>query len=113
VNQVDIYGEPVQLNYRGQSTYKTKLGLIATLATFGLFFGFTYFKAVQLITRSNPIITQTSATLDLINDSLQPNLKNNNFELAIGLLFDPYLPNPSKGILPINSLQDFFNLTIV
>ena len=65
------------------------------------------------MTRSNPIITQTSATLDLINDPLQPNLKNNNFELAVGVLFDPYLPNPYIGLLPIDSFQDFFNLTIV
>ena len=70
VNSVDIYGEPVQLNYRGQSTYKTKIGSLATLATVGLMLAFTYSKAVQLITRSNPSITQTKATLDLINDPL-------------------------------------------
>jgi hypothetical protein len=103
VNRVDIYGEPVQLNYRGQSTYKTKLGLAATLLTIGLFFGFTYSKAVKLITRSNPNLIQTKATIDLLNNPLQPNLKDNKFELAIGLLYDPYvLSNPYSGLLPID-----------
>lgn len=57
VNSVDIYGEPIQLNYRGESTYKTKIGFIATLATIGLMAGFGYSKVAQLVNRTNPSIT--------------------------------------------------------
>lgn len=57
VNAVDIYGEPILMNYRGQQTYKTKIGCLATLATFGLMFGFGYSKIAQLVNRTNPSIT--------------------------------------------------------
>ncbi len=89
VNSFDVYGEPVQLNYRGQFAYKTKIGSLATLATYGLMLAFTYSKVDQLINRLNPSITKPTATLDLINDSANTNLKDNKFELAIGLVFDP------------------------
>ena len=81
VNSVDIYGEPIQLNYRGESTYKTKIGFIATLATFGLMAGFGYSKAAQLVNRSNPSITQTQKTYNLLAQELKPNLRDNKFEI--------------------------------
>ena len=66
VNAVDIYGEPIHLNYRGQSTYNTKVGFMATLATVGLMAGFGYSKAAQLINKTNPTIAQTQLTNNLL-----------------------------------------------
>ncbi len=57
VNAVDIYGEPIQLNYRGQAAYKTRVGFVATLVTLGLMAGFGYSKTAQLINKTNPSIT--------------------------------------------------------
>ena len=33
---VDIFGHPIKINYRGSDTYKTKLGAFVTLLTYAL-----------------------------------------------------------------------------
>ena len=33
---VDIFGHPIKINYRGNDTYKTKLGAFVTILTFAL-----------------------------------------------------------------------------
>ncbi len=36
VNILDIYGHPITVNYKGESSYKTKLGALMSLITIGL-----------------------------------------------------------------------------
>jgi hypothetical protein len=112
VNSVDIYGEPIQLNYRGQPAFKTKVGCLATLATFGLMFGFGYSKVAQLINKTNPSITQTSITLDLLNSDVEPNLKDNKFEISIALVPDPFDNGTGlKSLLPLDYISRDFNVS--
>ena len=33
---VDIFGHPIRINYKGSDTYKTKLGAFVTLLTYAL-----------------------------------------------------------------------------
>ena len=44
VNTFDIYGEPIGVNYRGQSSYKTKVGTLMSLLTIGLGLAFLAVK---------------------------------------------------------------------
>ena len=36
VNLLDIYGQPVGVNYKGESSYKTKVGALMSLLTITL-----------------------------------------------------------------------------
>ena len=36
VSILDIYGQPIGVNYKGESTYKTKVGALMSLITIGL-----------------------------------------------------------------------------
>ena len=36
VNVLDIYGQPIRVNYKGESSYKTKVGALMSLLTITL-----------------------------------------------------------------------------
>ena len=55
---VDLFGNAIQLNYKGKTSYKTRLGTFITIgmATFILFFGL--YSLIEIYEYKNPQITQ-------------------------------------------------------
>jgi len=65
VNILDIYGQPIGVNYKGQASYKTKVGALLSLITFGLGLALTGTKIKEMINKDNSNVIQLANTLDL------------------------------------------------
>ena len=56
VNTLDIYGQPIGVNYKGESSYKTKVGALMSIITFGLGLALAVSKIIQMANRDNATI---------------------------------------------------------
>jgi hypothetical protein len=56
VNALDIYGQPIGVNYKGESSYKTKVGALMSLFTFVLGIALAGSKIKLMATKDNPNI---------------------------------------------------------
>ena len=74
VNILDIYGHPITVNYKGESSYKTKLGALMSLLTIGLGLALGGRKIQSIVTRENSYILQLTNTLDLFSETDSFNL---------------------------------------
>lgn len=62
VHDLDIFGHPVTVFYKGSDTYKTRLGVLCTFAVYTLTLSYMYIQLGGLWTMSDPdvlIITKT------------------------------------------------------
>lgn len=85
VNALDIYGVPIGVNYKGESTYKTKVGALMSLFTVGLTLALAVSKVMMMVARENVSILQTTTTLDLLNPTDSFNLKEQYMEFVFAL----------------------------
>ena len=60
VRSFDIFGEPVGLNYKGDSNFKTLLGAFFSILLQSFILFFTLGEFLDLIDHNNPQITQVS-----------------------------------------------------
>jgi hypothetical protein len=74
-NALDIYGQPIGVNYKGESSYKTKVGALMSLITIVLGLALAVSKTMQMVTRENAKIQTLTNTLDLFS-------KTDSFNLA-------------------------------
>ena len=65
VNILDIYGQPIGVNYKGQASYKTKVGALLSLITIWLGLGLTGIKIKQIVLKDDSNVIQLTKTLDL------------------------------------------------
>ena len=56
----DVFGEPVTLNYNGESTYKTWIGALVTLILKSFILVFATTEIIGLFNYKDPKITQVS-----------------------------------------------------
>lgn len=59
----DVFGEPIGLNYDGDSTFKTLLGAFVTILIKIFLLVFATSQIIALIGYKDPIISQVSALL--------------------------------------------------
>ena len=86
VSILDIYGQPIGVNYKGESTYKTKVGALMSLITIGLGLALAGSKIQQMVYKDNSNIQQFSNTLDLFSGTYSFNLADQKIELVAGLM---------------------------
>ena len=60
LRSLDSFGEPVSLNYKGDSAYKTLPGAFLTLVLKGFIFVMTLLSFFDLIAYRNPNVVQVS-----------------------------------------------------
>jgi hypothetical protein len=65
VNILDIYGQPIGVNYKGQTSYKTKVGALLSLITMGVGLALTGIKIKQMVEKDNSNVIQLTNTKDL------------------------------------------------
>ena len=81
VNILDIYGQPIGVNYKGQASYKTKVGALLSLITFGIGLALTVIKIKQMVNKDNSNVSQFTKTLDLNFNTDSFNLDEQKLEL--------------------------------
>jgi len=62
---LDIYGHAVTVNYRGASSYKTKLGAFLTIITYVTFLTYAAVKSIRLVNLDRPEIIRTEEIVRL------------------------------------------------
>lgn len=65
---LDNYGVPIGVNYRGNDTYKTRFGALLSLFSIVLLVAFGIKNGQKLIHRQSPQITVTNEVIDYAND---------------------------------------------
>ena len=86
VNVLDIYGQPIGVNYKGESSYKTKVGALMSLLTITLGLALAGIKIKLMATRDNANNQQLTNTLDLFSKTDSFNLADQNLEFLAGVL---------------------------
>jgi len=87
VNILDIYGHPIGVNYKGQASYKTKVGAILSLITFGLGLALIGIKIKQMVIKDNSNVIHLTNTLDLWSSTDSFNFGEQKLEL-MARIFD-------------------------
>ena len=64
----DHYGVPIGVNYRGNDSYKTRLGALLSIICNLLVLQFAIERGGKLIFREGPQITVTNEIIDYAND---------------------------------------------
>ena len=65
----DAFGEPVGLNYRGESTFKTWIGALGSMSIKIFIMIFAATQVIDLFNYQDPQITQVSASFVIIVQS--------------------------------------------
>ena len=61
---LDMFGEQISLNYKGKSSYNTKLGAVVSLVSYLMLLTYAINMLLVVINRRNPSITNYSMTYD-------------------------------------------------
>lgn len=86
VNILDIYGQPIGVNYKGQTSYKTKVGALLSLITMGVGLALTGIKIKQMVEKDNSNVIQLTNTKDLFSSTDSFNLSEEKLELVAGIM---------------------------
>ena len=111
----DGYGEPVQVTYKGDSTYKTYIGALVTLGMQGFMLMFTLTGVLSLLNYENPQITQY-IIYDGRSDNKTVSMDESHGEIIFGFLSVPtnrFIPiDPTIATLQVQSVtMDWANPT--
>ena len=63
VKGIDIFGHPVTVFYKGDNTYKTKLGVLCTLTVYFLTFFYSVSKFTEMVVMNDPDVLIFTKTL--------------------------------------------------
>ena len=55
---LDTFGEPVTVNFKGDSTFKTFIGAFCTICLYGFILAFTTISIIDVMQYRDPQITQ-------------------------------------------------------
>lgn len=65
IKMIDIYGEKINLTYKGDDSFKTLPGASASIIIIVLLLAFSVFRMIVLFTKSDPNISKASFQYDL------------------------------------------------
>ena len=88
---IDIYGHPIGVHYKGNSTYQTKLGSLVTLFTFVFVTIYAAILVIELRTGESQEVSSRSIKLDLSKSERKP-LDELEFMLGYILVDEQNLP---------------------
>jgi hypothetical protein len=78
-SKIDWYGQPVGVNFKGQSTITSKMGAFFTILTVGLGSAYAISKISQLSNRTDPQINQYIEGMNLFENLNLFNLGEHQF----------------------------------
>ena len=87
LRSLDRFGQSPKLLYKGQDSYKTKLGAVITLCITLFVMTFSGQKIIRLATKSQPNTSMTESFENTTENFTKYNLNQNNF--AVFALFTP------------------------
>ena len=86
LRSLDSFGEAPKLLYKGEDTYKTKLGGFISLLIKIFLLVYLAIKVKSLVLREAPTINTTDKFVDTRNDETRYDIKNYDFSL-VALVF--------------------------
>jgi hypothetical protein len=81
---IDIYGQSINLTYRGSESFKTTSGALTSLFVLGVLLAYTAYRSYVLFNRINPDISKKGLMRDLNSEEpFRP--QDFGFDLAFGI----------------------------
>ena len=106
----DAFGEPITLNYKGSSTFKTRIGAFFTISLRIFILVYGIYSLIEVLTHTNPQISQYTI-YNHRNDMEKINFGEAEGNIAFGFFSDqntfPEL-DPSIGSFSL-STQGFYD----
>ena len=102
---LDMFGEQINLTYKGRDTFTTLPGSLISLAIIIIVLAMAGYKMTILVSRRLPNITQTIQMRDLnFEGKFQPQSLGFDFAFGIGSYLDP-----SYGYYHVNEVHYYFS----
>jgi hypothetical protein len=106
LKKFDLYGQPVSVNYDGDSTYATKMGGCFGLFSYVMILIFMYTRFVKLINKDDPAKIQVTQGLNLLDDPTVYPFSENHFNLGIAAFSpDMSMAFDLRGLLDLQGMQ--------
>jgi hypothetical protein len=87
LSRFDVFGQTIDMNFNGDSTYKTNLGAILSITMACIVGLFTALKMMQLVTHENFNFIMNSVLKDMYAEYPEPfYARENHFEFAVTFL---------------------------
>jgi len=83
---MDMFGHPVGVHYKGDSSYRTKVGSLFTLFAYMIVGSYTLLKVTRLATLDNPEKSSTNQVLNMNTEESRSNWQTGQFDLAFQLV---------------------------
>lgn len=100
---LDMFGAKVELNFKGSSSYKTKIGALLSIMVIMLLTAFGVFRLTVLIYNLDPDVSKKGLKRDLkTTEAFNP--FENGFDVAIGLTGIGAIP-PKYGYLGLRYIH--------
>ncbi|KAL4463996.1 hypothetical protein ABPG74_005933 [Tetrahymena malaccensis] len=99
IRSIDIFGQPIQINFKQNTLYKTKCGGVVSLILLCIIVAFSISILIQMIQKQDPQIIQQNQ----IKVPDRVNLNRNNFIFAFGLIDEDYNPYMDDEIYSVNA----------
>jgi hypothetical protein len=104
LHSLDIFGEQINLTYKGRETFTTLPGAFGSLIILLTILAFTVFRFYVMVNRLYPTITQQTQMRDLnFEEPYRPQDKGFDFAFGLGAPLDP-----SYGTFSVNEVHFFF-----
>lgn len=87
---IDLYGQKINLSYRGDDNFKTTPGAFATLCVLSVLLAYVVYRSIILFNRINPDVSKKGLLRDLSSaHSFSPQDYGFDFAFGIGKPLDP------------------------
>jgi len=85
LKEIDIYGEPVILHYKGKATFNTKVGAILTIVTYVWLSFVAGIGFVRVYEDWNPVLSEYKKPTNMTGTVLNPFEKGREFDISFGI----------------------------
>ncbi|EAR86306.1 transmembrane protein, putative (macronuclear) [Tetrahymena thermophila SB210] len=100
---IDIYGQNIQLNFKGQNSYKTVFGGILSLAFFTLICVACWFFGKELILKESPQVISSERPVD---SPKRISIRPDNLIIMLGLANNSSVPFIDPSIFTVRAVQE-------
>ncbi|KAL4474776.1 hypothetical protein ABPG74_001472 [Tetrahymena malaccensis] len=100
---IDIYGQNIQLNFKGQNSYKTVFGGILSLAFFILICVACWFFGKELVLKESPQVINSERAVD---SPKRITMRPDNLIIMMGLANNSSVPFIDPSIFSVRAVQE-------
>lgn len=111
IKSTDIYGQPISLNYKGSTHFKTTIGGFVTIISLLFILWYATIQVIEVFARSKTFISQNVISKNLMLDDEINYISEDNFTFLIGAhTRHPSVPNIVQDPTYLNVSYTFYDI---